>query len=173
MVTKYLNGEYGSLKEMGPELASIFYAIDRFDAKREILQSLETCDYVIANRYVSSNMIHQATKMDSYEAIDAYLRWVYHLEFEIFGIPKPDKVIYLKISPETSHRLIGMKAQREYVKSTENRDIHEKDTEHIRKAIEIAGHVAAKYTNWTLLDCEKDGDILPKETITQLILRHI
>ena len=115
MVSKYLNGEYGTLADIGPELGSMFYAIDRFDAKKEALHLLETCDIVIANRYVSSNMIHQATKMDSYEAIDKYLSWIYHLEFSVFGIPKPDLIVYLKISAETSHRLIAQKAQREYI----------------------------------------------------------
>ena len=116
MVSKYLNGEYGTLAEIGPELASMFYAIDRFDAKAETLKALETCDFVIANRYVSSNMIHQSTKFDSYEKISKFLEWVYDLEFDIFGIPKPDLVCYLKISAKTSAKLIASKAQREYIK---------------------------------------------------------
>ncbi len=173
MVTKYLNGEYGTLKQIGPELASMFYAIDRFDAKKETVNALANCDYVIANRYVSSNMIHQATKMDSYEAIDEYLSWVYHLEYEVFAIPKPDKIIYLQISPQTSHRLIALKEQRDYVKGGTNKDLHEADTGHIRRAIEIATYVSKKYTNWTILDCEENGDILSREAITQMILNQI
>ena len=102
MVSKYLNGEYGTLDQIGPELASTFYAIDRFDAKKEALEALAENDYVLANRYASSNMIFQASKLDSYPKIDAFLDWVYDLEFRIFGIPKPDLVVFLKISVETS-----------------------------------------------------------------------
>ncbi len=169
MVSKYLNGEYGSLAEIGPELGSMFYAIDRFDAKKEALHLLATCDIVIANRYVSSNMIHQATKMDSYEKIDAYLSWIYHLEFSVFGIPKPDLVIYLKISPTTSHRLIAQKAQREYIQGGKNIDLHEGSSQHIKWAIQIAEYVAAQYTNWNVIECEQDGEMLPREVITAQI----
>jgi dTMP kinase len=173
MVSKYLNGEYGTLKEIGPELASMFYAIDRFDAKKETESLLATCDIVIANRYVSSNMIHQATKMDSYESIDRFLSWVYNLEYEVFGIPKPTCVIYLKISAHTSHKLIALKAEREYIKGGTNKDLHESDASHIAWAIGLAEYVAAKYTNWVVVDCEKDGEMLPRETITEMIASHV
>lgn len=173
MVSKYLNGEYGSLSEVSAELGSMFYAIDRFDAKAEAIEKLATCDYVIANRYVSSNMIHQATKMDSYAQIEKFLDWVYDLEYKVFGIPKPDVICYLKISPETSHRLVSMKDQRDYIKGGENKDLHEKDTEHTRRAIELALFVASKYTNWKIIECEENNDILPKEIITERILKKI
>lgn len=173
MVSKYLNGDYGSLKDIGAELASMFYAIDRFDAKVETIKAVEENDYVIANRYVSSNMIHQATKIDSYKEIDAFLDWVYDLEYRIFGIPKPDRVLFLKISIETSARLIGLKEKRDYIKGETNKDLHEKDISHLRKASNLALYVASKFPNWTIIECEENGDILPKETVTQRILSHI
>jgi dTMP kinase len=173
MVSKYLNGEYGGLSEIGAELGSMFYAVDRFDAKAETKQALLENDYVIANRYVSSNMIHQSTKLDSYEQVDAFLNWVYDLEYRIFGIPKPDRVIFLKISPETSMQLIGMKEKRAYIQSETNKDLHEKDANHLRRASELALYVASKFPNWVIVDCEKNGEILPKDDITDLILSNL
>ncbi len=173
MVSKYLNGEYGSLSEISAELASTFYAIDRFDAKAETIKALTENDYVLANRYVSSNMIHQATKLDSYKEIDAFLDWVYDLEFRIFGIPKPDRVLFLKISAETSTRLIGLKAKRDYIIDDSNKDLHEKDINHLRKASDLALYVASKFPNWTIIECEEAGDILPKEIVTKRILSYL
>lgn len=173
MVSKYLNGEYGTLSEVGPELASMFYATDRFDAKKEILAALMENDYVLANRYVSSNMIFQASKLDSYPKIDAFLDWVYDLEFRIFGIPRPDVVVFLKISVETSARLIAAKEQREYIKDGSNKDIHESNLNYLRKTSEIALYVASRFTNWKILECERDGEILPKPAISDQILSAI
>ena len=173
MVAKYLNGEYGTLAEIGPELASTFYAIDRFDAKTEVVGALKDNDYVLANRYVSSNMIFQASKLDSYPKIDAFLDWVYDLEFRIFGIPRPDVVVFLKISVETSAKLIAAKDQREYIKDGSNKDIHESNLNFLRKTSEIALYVASRFTNWKVLECEKDGEILPKPAISDMILSAI
>lgn len=174
MVSKYLNGEYGTLDQIGPELASTFYAIDRFDAKQEALAALAENDYVLANRYASSNMIFQASKLDSYPKIDTFLDWVYDLEFRIFGIPKPDTVVFLKISVETSARLVAMKEQRDYIKGGGNKDIHEANLNFLRKTSEIALYVASRFTNWKVLECENgQGDILPKEAVTDKILAAI
>lgn len=173
MVSKYLNGEYGSLKDVDAELGSMFYAIDRFDAKAETIKALEENDYVLANRYVSSSMIHQTTKLDSYEQIDAFLSWLYDLEYRIFGIPKPNRVLFLRISAETSAKMIAAKEKRDYIQSATNKDLHEKDASHLRKASELALYVASKFANWTIVECEEAGEMLPKEAITQKILSHI
>lgn len=173
MVSKYLNGEYGALETIGPKLGSMFYAIDRFDAKTETINALKECDYVIANRYVSSNMIFQAAKLDSYEAIDEYLAWNYDLEFSVFGIPKPTDVLFLNISVETSVRLVAMKEQRDYIKGGKTVDIHESDHSYLRRTVNVAHYVASKYTNWTIIECEENGAMLPLESITAKILKKI
>jgi dTMP kinase len=109
-----LNGEYG--KNITAKQASIFYAIDRFDDSFNIKKDLEEYDFVISNRYVSANMIHQAGKISKEEEKKEFLDWLYELEYEIFNINKPDLTIFLNVSPEMSQKLVLKKEEREYLK---------------------------------------------------------
>ncbi|MDR0771803.1 MAG: hypothetical protein LBF15_01790 [Candidatus Peribacteria bacterium] len=95
----------------------MFYAIDRFDDSFNVRKYLEKYDFIISNRYVSANMIHQAGKITDKKEKEEFLNWLEDLEFEIFGIPKPDKVIFLNVSPEMSQKLVLMKNEREYLKN--------------------------------------------------------
>lgn len=171
-VEKYLNGAYGSLEEVGPKLASMFYAVDRFDAKFDAERALAENDYVIANRYVSSNMIFQASKLPSDEQ-EPFLDWLDELEHSFFGIPRPDRVVLLDISVETSARLVAEKAKRAYITGGETKDIHEKSVGFLTKTRETSLRIAAKYENWTVLACEENGELLPREAMTAKILSAI
>src|SRR5690349_9333036 len=54
-VEKYLNGGYGTSKESSPKRASLFYALDRFDASIGMWNAFRAGNLLIANRYVASN----------------------------------------------------------------------------------------------------------------------
>lgn len=171
MVKKYLNWEYW--KNVSPKLASIFYAIDRYDSFfDEKEKDFESYDYIISNRYVSANMIHQTSKIDDDEKADEFLKWLYDLEFNIFWIPKPDKVIFLDVSPEVSKKMILKKEERSYIKNNKKMDLHEEDTNHLINAHNRAIKVAKDY-NWSTIDCVENWEILPIETITKKILTEI
>ena len=113
-VEKYLNGTYGT--QVSAKQASIFYALDRFDSSFDFRDDLETYDYIISNRYVSANIIHQAGKITDPLERDDFVAWLEDLEYNIFGIPKPDKTIFLNVSPEMSQKLVLKKEEREYLK---------------------------------------------------------
>jgi len=83
------------------------------------------------------------------------LDWLYNLEFNIFGIPKPDKVIFLNVTPETSQKLVLKKDDREYLKDGKKMDLHEEDKDHLSNAYDASMYVVKKY-NWTKIDCEFD-----------------
>jgi len=114
MVEKYLNGEYG--REVSAKQASIFYAVDRFQSYTDIKEKRGTYDYIISNRYVSANIIHQAGKIADKTERKEFIEWVEDLEYNIFGIQKPDKTIFLNVSPQMSQKLVLLKEEREYLK---------------------------------------------------------
>lgn len=169
MVEKYLNWEYW--KEISPKLASIFYAIDRFDSM--VWLNFNDYDFVLSNRYVSSNMIHQAWKIDSKDETKEFLDWLCDLEFGIFWIPRPDKVVFLNMPPEFGQKLVLKKEKRDYIKWWEKMDLHEKDLNHLKKAYKKAIEVASMYDEWEIVDCVEDNKILDKHIITQRILDKI
>ena len=136
-VEQYLNGEYGSAKEVSAKKASLFFALDRFDKRKEITKSLEKGKILISNRYVSSNAGHQGGKIRDPKERQNLLDWLYDLEYEILELPKPDFQIYLHIPYDIAQKLVDNKSEkeREYAKG-KKRDIHEEDKEHLKNAEE-------------------------------------
>ena len=171
MVEKYLNWEYW--KEIWPKLASIFYAIDRFDDSFNVKQNLEKYDYIISNRYVSASMIHQAGKIKDLKEKEEFLSWLQDLEYNIFGITRPDKTIFLNVSPETSRELVLKKEERSYIKLWKKTDLHEEDKEHMENAYNTALFISRKNPDWVKIDCEKDWKMRNIEEITEMILKEI
>ncbi len=169
-VEKYLNGEYW--KNVTAKQASFFYALDRFDDSFNLRADLEDYDYIISNRYVSANMIHQAWKIEDENEKYEFLKWLEDLEFNIFAIPKPDKTIFLNVSPEMSQKLVLMKEEREYLKWWKKMDIHEEDKEHLQKAHSSAMWIVEKY-NWIKIDCEKNWEMRSIDEINDEILNNI
>ncbi|HLC66288.1 MAG TPA: thymidylate kinase, partial [Candidatus Nanoarchaeia archaeon] len=82
MVAQYLRGEFGALDQVSPYLAAILYAGDRFERKEQLEQWLAEGKIVIANRYVSANMGHQASKIPrSKRAV--FVQWLDQLEYGV------------------------------------------------------------------------------------------
>ncbi|MBI5134528.1 MAG: thymidylate kinase [Candidatus Taylorbacteria bacterium] len=162
-VEKYLRGEYGTADEVGPYRGSLFYALDRFDKSSEVKKWLSEGKVVVSNRYVSANMGHQTGKIKGKAARDRFLKWLDELEFGIFGIPRPDKVILLYMPPEVGQKLVDQKGKREYTKG-KKRDIHEADLNHLKNAAGAYAYVAKKY-RWDVIGCAKGEKILSREDV--------
>lgn len=171
MVEKYLNWEYG--KDISAKQASIFYAIDRFQSYHDNKDDIENYDYILSNRYVSANMIHQAGKISNQSEKEEFLSWLTDLEYNILWIPKPDKIIFLNVSPEMSQKLVLKKSEREYLKWGKKMDLHEEDQDHLINAHASAISIVEQNPDWVKIDCEKNLKMRSIEDITQDILNEI
>lgn len=158
LIEEYLNGKYG---QVGPEAASIFYAIDRFDASFKIRQWLAEGKIVISNRYVTANAGHQGGKIS--DDIDRlkYFKWLDNLEYNIFNIPKPDLNIILHMPAEMAQKLVDKKsaATRTYVNG-KKRDLHEADIHHLKNAEKVYLQIAKLFPNTKLVECIYQGKLL-------------
>jgi dTMP kinase len=162
-VEKYLRGEYGSADEVGPYRGSIFYALDRYDKSFEVKKWLEAGKIVVSNRYVSANMGHQTGKIKNKKDKDKFLSWLFDLEFNIFNIPKPDKIVLLYMPPAIGQKLVDKKDTRGYTKG-KKRDIHEADLNHLQNAALAYKYVAKKF-KWDVIECAKGSEIYSREEI--------
>ncbi|MCB9358325.1 thymidylate kinase [Candidatus Woesearchaeota archaeon] len=171
MVEQYLNGKFGTAEEVGPYRASIFYAIDRYAKSKDIQQWLDQGKIVICNRYTSANKGHQAGKLKDDDKIDGFLDWLDDLEFNLFKIPKPDKIFLLYMPCEIGQKLVDKKGHRDYV-GGEKKDIHEADINHLKDA-EAAYMYVAKKEGWEIISCYDGDDPLPIEEIHNLILNSV
>lgn len=168
LVEEYLLGRFGSAAEVGPYRASIFYAVDRYAAAPQIRGSLAEGKNVLANRYVSANLCHQGGKIADTAERQKFFAWLENLEYNIFGIPRPDLTIILYLEPKLAQELIDKKARRSYLNG-QKRDIHEADLAHLQAAARCYLTLAQTSPAYTLLDCAPGGKLLTPEQIHEQI----
>lgn len=159
----YLNGKYGSVNA---KAASIFYAVDRFDASFEIRKWLEEGKIVVSNRYVTANAGHHGGKIADQDERLKFFRWLNELEYKIFNLPKPDLNIILHVPAEMAQKLVEQKSadERKYV-SGKVHDLHEADLTHLKNAEKVFLEIANLFPNTKLIECVKDGKLLTKQQI--------
>ncbi|PIS42945.1 MAG: thymidylate kinase [Candidatus Kerfeldbacteria bacterium CG08_land_8_20_14_0_20_40_16] len=168
MVGRYLAGEFGKANQVNPYLASILYALDRFEAKEKMKKWLSEGKIVISNRYVSANQIHQTAKIKGKKEKEKFLKWLDQMEYKVFGIPRPNLIIFLNIPFRIGQRLVIKKGTRGYLKGVK-RDIHESSKSHLSAAQRQVLDLANKYTKWKKVDCVKGNKLLSKKEISEAV----
>ncbi len=158
MVEEYLiNKKYG---QVNPYAASTFYAIDRFDASFKIRKWLEEGRVVVSNRYVTASAGHQGGKISDQDERNKFFSWLNRLEYEIFGIPRPDLNIILHMPAEMAQKLAQKKweDQKEYMNGKKT-DLHEEDLNHLKNAEKVFIEISNLFPNTKLVEC-LDGERL-------------
>lgn len=149
LVARYLNGEFGPLGAVDPHFSSLLYAGDRLESKPEIEAALAAGKVLLADRYVSSNLAHQGARVAAAER-EGFLVWLRRLEYETYGLPVEDMVLYLRLPPAEAQRRVSKKAKREYTDS--GRDLHEANLTHLEEAARVYDALAAE-PNWVTIEC--------------------
>jgi len=172
LVKMYLSGEFGKdAKEISPYIASNFFAADRYATyKKDLEEYYENGGLILADRYTTANMVHQAGKIKDKTERKKFLDWLYDLEFNIYKIPVPTKVFFLNMPVEYSLKLIENRKN----KFNENavKDIHESSRNHLEDSYNAACDVAKDY-NWCEIKCIKNGEIRTREDISEEIFNVV
>ena len=166
-VEQYLNGRYGSLAQIGSYEASLFFALDRYDAAPDMKRALADGAIVLSNRYVSSNMGHQAAKITDANERRKLYTWLHELEYKILGIPQPDLSVILHLAASTGQKLVEKKGFRQYLDG-HKKDLHESDLSHLQAAERVYLEIAAMY-NYEVVECEREGVLMTPDEISALI----
>lgn len=156
LVKMYLAGEFGDdPSAVNPYTASAFFAVDRVASyKLEWQNELNSDKIIIADRYTTSNMIHQASKIDDIDEKNKFLDWVYDFEYNKLGLPEPDAVIFLDMPVKYAKILMASRPNK--IDNTMVLDIHEGNDEYLNHSYNNAVHVCEKY-NWLRIKCV-DGE---------------
>jgi dTMP kinase len=161
-VGEYLNGRYGSLDQVHPFLAALLFAGDRFESRQTLLDALARHDVVICDRYVASNVAHQAAKRAGDDR-EELIRRIETVEFEVFALPRPGRTILLDLSVDNARRLIAKKAKRPYTDRAE--DLHESDGLYLGAVGDVYRLRQANDPTWSKIDCERSGVVRPIDEI--------
>jgi dTMP kinase len=154
LVRMYLRGGFGAhADDVNAYAASTFFAVDRYASYQRKWRSDYEAGYIIlADRYTTSNMVHQAVKLIDAEERRAFLAWLWDFEFVKLGLPVPDLVIFLDMEPEASDRLIQRRSQA----TGQAEDIHERDKAYLHRCHTAYEDLTRKY-GWQRIRCSENG----------------
>ena len=152
MVQEYLDGNLGKKPgDVNAYAASLFFSMDRYASyKQDWGDFYEAGGLIVADRYTTSNAVHQASKLPVSER-KAYLDWLFDLEYRLLGLPKPDLVIYLDMPTEITEQMMR---RREQTTGT-HADIHEQDETYLKNCRANAKEIV-KACGWSVVDCAED-----------------
>jgi len=173
-VGEYLDGRFGSLDAVHPFLVALLFAGDRFESKQFLLDAMRESRVVVLDRYVPSNVAHQASKVDG-AARSKLLAQIVEIEFGIFGLPRPDLVLWLDLPVAAAQELIARKAARNY--TSRKADIQEADSHYLERVREVYAELAGAESNWKTISCVEGGRVRPVEEIAasiwQVVAPHL
>ena len=169
LIRMYLGGQFGTKpSDVNAYAASAFYAVDRYASYKKVWgQWYENGGLVLSDRYTTSNAVHQASK-EPEEKQAEFLKWLYEFEYDKLGLPAPDLVIYLDVPTDFTEKMMR---SREAATNT-HADIHEQDLTYLATC-RRTGKAAAKFYNWTVIDCVRDGAMRSIEDIHEEIYHHV
>ena len=172
LVKMYLSGEFGNdAQKISPYIASTFYAADRYATfQTGYKEYYDNGGIILADRYTTANMVHQAGKIKDKGERNKFLKWLWDFEFNLYGLPVPTEVFFLNMPVEKSLEL--MKNRENKFTHDTKKDIHESNKEQLEAAYNAACDVAKEY-NWYEIKCVKDDKIRTIEDIHEEIYNEI
>ena len=169
LVKMYLAGQFGrDPGDVNAYAASAFYAVDRFAGfKSDWGKFYAEGGVIIADRYTTSNAVHQCSKLPE-EQWDGFLQWLFDFEYNLMGIPAPDAVVYLRVDPAVSQKLMTGR----YNGDESKKDIHESNLDYLARSRKAAEYCAQKL-GWKIVSCDRDGEMRTIEEIHADVLASV
>ncbi|MGR3176635.1 MAG: dTMP kinase [Candidatus Anammoxibacter sp.] len=200
MIARYLTGEFNqetpknkgddtnnpqskirNPKSVNPYFTSLLYAGDRWESRDKITEWLDEGKIIVSNRYVCCNMAYQGAKIDNKKEKERFFDWANTLEYQVYKMPIPDVVIFLKSDVDVSLALINKRTPREYhcpetgpeeslASNKRHIDIHEEDTDYLKSVQKTYLELASSEDGWKEIECmNQDGKLLDKDLIADEI----
>ena len=169
LIRMYLGGEFGKRpSDVNAYAASTFYAVDRYASYMKVWKDyFQSGGIILSDRYTTSNAVHQGGKLEG-KAREEFFSWLYDLEFNRMGLPKPDLVLWLDMPVEIAETLMRRRESDTGTKA----DIHERDDGYLHKCREVAQQ-AADYFGWTRVSCVRDGKLRSIEDIHEELYARV
>lgn len=171
-VKMYLEGKFGKdASKINPYPISTMYAIDRYASYKENWEKdFKEETIIITDRYTTSNILHQATKIKDNEERNDYIDWLKDLEYKKMELPEPDLVIFLDMPPQYAEEL--RKNRKNKITGEDKKDIHEKDKKYMMNSY-TEGRILAINESWEMISCVGSEGIKSIEEITEEIINKI
>lgn len=170
-IADFLNGRFGALDQVHPQLASVLYAGDRFESRELLLQLLDANDVLVLDRYVGSNLAHQAAKLSGTERTEL-MEWIELVEYGVFRLPRPQLTIVIDMSSQMSRELVARKGTRDYTQ--QQADLHESDLPYLEKVRRCYLALSHSRLDWrTVHGLADDGRLRTVDEVAADILSQV
>lgn len=165
LVRLYLGGAFGSHPDdVNAYAASTFFAVDRYASwKTDWEKDYQQGTLILADRYTTANAVHQASKLPSDKRVE-FMRWLFHFEYDLLNLPRPDRVFLLDMPPEFAEMLRK--------KRNGSGDIHEEDSAYLARCRETSLQAAA-LDGWKVISCVENGRLRSVEEISREIREEL
>lgn len=173
LVKMYLAGDFGSNPEdVSAYAASSMYALDRYASFKSGWGKdfYEGEGVILCDRYVTSNMIHQASKIKDKTEKAKFLEWLYDMEYSKLELPQPDLILFLDMPVWAAQKLMAKRKNK--ITGDAEKDIHEKNTSYLEESYNNAIGVANTY-GWSIVRCTEGEVIKTREEISEEIAKKI
>ncbi len=169
-----LAGRHGDFLHMDSKIVSALYALDRVESSENIQSAIAEGKMVIADRFSSSNQIHQGGKITDEEERIAFLEWLDTMEHDVLKIPRPDLIIYLRVPVEISLKLLLEKrAVKNQHLGIGVKDTVEEDRNYLERSHETANWLAARQPNWRVIECAEGSGMRSMDAIQNDVRRIV
>lgn len=157
-----LAGAFGPAGAIHPRLSAPLFALERSEKRDAICADLDAGKVVLCDRYVYSNVAHQACRLPDEER-PAFRRWLEEIEFDVLGMPRPDLTFLL----DADDRLSAQRREQRAREAGDARplDDYERDDGGIARARRIYLDLA-EALRWAVVPVMEHGEQLDRETVT-------
>ena len=165
LIRECLDGKHGDFISMDPKIASVLYAADRFETISKIKKWIDEGKVIIADRYASSNQIHQGGKIKDERERSKFLDWLGAMEYDTLGVIKPDVVLYLDVPYEISQELISNRVG--------IKDHADSNFEYLKNSKEAGKYMLSREKFWAKIDCAPKGKLLSIDEISEVVWKKV
>ena len=167
MVNRVLNGIAGTDNILG--IIPLGSGNDFYrSVEKDLKEYYDNGGIILADRYTTANMVHQAGKIKDEEERTKFIDWLFDLEFGIYNLPVPTKVFFLNMPTETAQEL--MKNRENKFTHDTKKDIHERDINYLEKSYQNSLYIADKY-NWNKINCVESDKLRSIDSIHEEIYK--
>lgn len=169
-----LTERYYDFLKVHPKIASVLYAADRFESKKKIEDWLSKGFVVVCDRYVSSNKIHQGSKIKDNKKRETFLSWLDEMEHKALKVPRPHKIIYLSVPVKVSKKLLEEKIAKDkktYLKGKS--DLVEKNIEYMKNSFNTAMWLSQIDKSFYKINCAEKDKMRSIEDIHEEIYSYV
>ena len=145
----YLEGKYGSPKELSPYFINSLYAMDRaITWQTELKEEYLKGKTIILDRYTTSSLIYQSALIEDLNQKKDFINYVLDFEYNKLKIKEPGKIIFLYAPFDLVTKQRKERNQNEGIIN----DIHEQNIDYLKKVYENSIFIA-DYLNWSKVKC--------------------